>query len=32
MKKKLLLTLLVLAALVLATGGWVVQGLRLRTA
>jgi len=27
MKKKLLLTLLVLAALVLATGGWVVQGL-----
>jgi hypothetical protein len=28
MKKKLLLTLLVLAALVLATGGWVVQGLR----
>jgi predicted small secreted protein len=32
MKKKLLLTLLVLAALVLATGGWVVQGLRPRTA
>jgi hypothetical protein len=32
MKKKLLLTLLVLAALVLATGAWLVQGLRLRTA
>ena len=32
MKKKLLLTLLVLAALVLATGGWVVQGLHPRPA
>jgi hypothetical protein len=29
MKKKLLITLLVVAALVLATGGWIVQGLRL---
>jgi hypothetical protein len=32
MKKMLLLTLVVLAALVLATGGWLVQGLRLRAA
>jgi hypothetical protein len=32
MKKKLLITLLVVATLVLATGGWIVQGLRLRHA
>jgi hypothetical protein len=32
MKKKLLITVLVVAALVLATGGWIVQGLRLQHA
>jgi hypothetical protein len=32
MKTKLLITLVVVAALVLATGGWLVQGLHLRDA
>jgi hypothetical protein len=32
MKKKLLIALLVVAALVLATGGWLVQSLQLRNA
>jgi hypothetical protein len=32
MKKKLVIALLVVAALVLATGGWIVQGLHPRSA
>ena len=32
MKKKLLIALLVVAALVLATGGWLVQGVHPRNA